>query len=88
MRKHFQICALGLASGMILAACNDDKHTVPPSTVTAGVGFEAFVQTLVEINTCDKSEPPDTNTSDFTYASDQDSAQPRDLSTVAPACTI
>ncbi len=88
MRKHFQICTLGLACGMILAACKDNTHIVPPSAATAGVGFEAFVQNLVGINTCDKSEALDTNGIDFTYASDQDTAQPRDISTVAPACLI
>jgi hypothetical protein len=88
MRKHLLVIAMGLAGGLMLAGCKDDGTTVPTApTVTPSVAFEAFVQGQTEQNTCESTLPAQTNNVDFTFASDQDDADPRDISAVAPACT-
>lgn len=88
MRKQLPAIALGLAAGLALAGCHDDSGTVStPPTVTPSVAFEPFVQTQTEQNTCETTSPASTNNVDFTFASDQDEAEARDVSSVAPACS-
>ncbi len=88
MRKYLLVTAIGLAAGLTLAGCNDGGTTVTtPTPVPTSVAFEAFVQNQTEQNTCESTLPAQTNNIDFTFASDQDDADPRDTSTVAPACS-
>ena len=88
MRKQLLVMAIGLAGSLTLAGCHDDSSTVPtPPTVTPSVAFEAFVQGQTEQNTCESASPAQTNAVDFTFASDQDDADARDISSVTPACS-
>jgi hypothetical protein len=89
MRKHLLVIAMGLGGGLVLAGCHDDGGTTVPTppTVTPSVAFETFVQTQTEQNTCESTVPAQTNNVDFTFASDQDDADPRDISAVTAACT-
>jgi hypothetical protein len=51
------------------------------------MSFEGLAFSLVESSTCDNTAPADINDVTFDYNADQDTAVPRDLSTIATACT-
>jgi hypothetical protein len=88
MRKHLLLMALGCTCGLTLIGCHDDGGTVATQpVVTPSIAFEAFVQAQTEMNTCESTSPAQTNGIDFTFASDQDDADARDVSLVTPACT-
>jgi hypothetical protein len=88
MGMSLKIAAMSLAVGMTLMGCHDDSSAPPTSPATPSVtSFEGYSFSLVEESTCDDTAPADINSIDFAFNQDQDTAVPRDLSTVATACT-
>ena len=51
------------------------------------MSFEGLAFSLVENSTCDTTAPADINDVTFDFNADQNTADPRELTTVATACT-
>ena len=87
MRKHLIISLL--ACGSALGGCNNDDSGAPPvsPTTTSAMSFEGLAFSLVENSTCDTTAPADINDVTFDFNADQDTADPRALTTIATACT-
>ena len=88
MRTQIKIALMGVAVGLTLMGCHDDNSAPPmPPPSPSTTSFEGYSFNLVETSTCDTTAPADINSIDFSFNPDQDTAAPRDLSTVAAACT-
>ena len=89
MRHQLKIGFLGLACSMALGGCKNDNSSAPPSPppTSSTTSFEGLSFSLVQKSTCDVTAPVDINAVDFSFNADQDTADPRDLTTVATACT-
>jgi hypothetical protein len=88
MRNYLTAIVGGVLVGFLLAGCHDDDR--PPSTPPApsATGFEAYAVQLIHVSTCESTDPVQTNGIEFSFAADQDTADPRDVSMDAPACTM
>jgi hypothetical protein len=87
MRKRLIIGLL--ACGSALMGCNNDDSSAPPvsPTTPSAMSFEGLAFSLVENSTCDTTAPADINDVTFDYNPDQNTADPRELTTIATACT-
>jgi len=87
MRKHLIIGLL--VCGSALSGCNNDNSGAPPTPppTSSAMSFEGLAFSLVENSTCDTAAPVDINDITFDFNADQDTAEPRELNTVATACT-
>ncbi len=86
MRMTHVVGLVAAIGGMVLVGC-DDNRTISPQPTPTTSDFEAFAQSLVVKSSCDTFIPADTNSVDFTFAADQDTAEPRDVSTVSAGCS-
>ena len=87
MRKTHVLGLAATAFGMVLAACGGEDHAATPQPAPATTDFETFAQSLVIKSTCTTFIPADTNSVDFTFAADQDTAEPRDTTTFTVGCS-
>lgn len=74
--------------GFLVAGCHDDPGKTPPSSPAApsATAFEAYAIQVIQVSSCENSAPVETNNIEFSFAADQDTAVPRDVSGIAPAC--
>ena len=87
MRKYLALIAAGSIGGVILAGCHNDQGQPPsPPPAPSATAFEPYAANLVETATCENNAPVETNSIIFSFAADQDTAPPRDVSTTATAC--
>ena len=96
MRNYGIATAAAAACALLLAGCSggsDYGSTAPPTNpppppppppLTAS--FEDYTRSLAQVFTCDHVAPNPVGTIAFTFASDQDTAPPRDLTGVATSC--
>jgi hypothetical protein len=91
MRTQVRAVLLSLAGVVSLAGCGGDDNgggqTPPPPPPPTTQAFEPFVQQQIQQSSCDTLEPASTTATPFTFANDQDTAEPRDVSAVTPGCT-
>jgi hypothetical protein len=87
MRKHLIIGLL--ACGSALMGCHNDDSGAPPTPppTSSAMSFEGLAFSLVENSTCDTTAPADINDITFDYNADQNTADPRELTTIATACS-
>jgi hypothetical protein len=88
MRKYLTMIAGGAICGLIVAGCHDDTSNPPTPPAPSATGFETYVHELIQGSSCDKSDPVQTNSIEFSFAADQDTADPRDVSAFAPTCVM
>lgn len=88
MRNYLGVIAVSAVCGFLLAGCNDRASTVPPSSPPApsATAFEAYAAEVIQVSTCENTAPVETNNIEFSFAADQDTAAPRDVSGISPAC--
>ena len=95
MRNYGMATAAAAACALLLAGCSggsDYGSTAPPTNppppppppLTAS--FEDYTRSLAQVFTCDHVAPNPVGTIAFTFASDQDTAPPRDLTGVTTSC--
>jgi hypothetical protein len=89
MNKPIKIGLAALASGIVLAACHSDDSSAPPTPPpsSSATSFEGLAFSLVEDSTCNTTTPTDINDTDFAFNPDQDTADPRGLTSITTACT-
>jgi hypothetical protein len=88
MSTFLKVGVMGLALGITLMGCHDDSSAPPTSPPSPSMtSFEGYSFSLVEESTCDDTAPADINVIDFAFNQDQDTATPRDVTTVTSACT-
>jgi len=88
MNKPIKIGLAALATGIALVGCHsDDSGTPPTPPSSSATSFEGLAFSLVEDSTCNTTTPTDINDTDFAFNPDQDTAAPRDLSSIATTCT-
>jgi hypothetical protein len=87
MRKHLMIGLI--ACGSALVGCNNNDSGAPPVSpaTSSATSFEGLAFSLVENSTCDSTAPADINDVSLDFNADQDTADPRALTTIATACT-
>jgi hypothetical protein len=86
MRKYLTVMMGGAVCGFLIAGCHDDSGNAPTPPAPSATMFESYAQELIQGSTCEKANPVQTNNIAFSFAADQDTADPRDISAIAPAC--
>jgi hypothetical protein len=89
MNKPIKIGLAALACGIALVGCHNDDNGAPPTPPpsSSATSFEGLAFSLVEDSTCNTTAPTDINDTDFAFNPDQDTADPRDLTSITTACT-
>ena len=89
MNKPIKIGLAALASGIALVGCHSDDSGAPPTPPpsSSATSFEGLAFSLVEDSTCNTTIPTDINDTDFAFNPDQDTADPRALTSIATTCT-
>jgi hypothetical protein len=88
MRKYVTMFAVGAVGGFLVAGCHDDTSNPPTPPAPSATGLETYVHELIQGSSCDSTDPVQTNSIEFSFAADQDTADPRDVSTIAPTCVL
>ena len=88
MRNYSVVIAVSTVCGFLIAGCNDGTSTVPPSSPAApsATAFETYAVQVIQGSTCENTAPVETNKIEFSFAADQDTAVPRDVSAIAASC--
>lgn len=88
MRNYLVVIAVSTVCGFLVAGCNDSTSTVPPSSPPApsATAFETYAVEVIQVSTCENTKPVETNNIEFSFAADQDTAVPRDVSGISPSC--
>jgi hypothetical protein len=89
MNKTIKIGLAALATGIALVGCHSDEGGAPPSQPpsSSATSFEGLAFSLVEESTCNTTTPTDINDTDFAFNPDQDTADPRSLTSITTTCT-
>jgi hypothetical protein len=86
MRKYLTVILGGAVAGFLVAGCHDDTGNPPTPAAPSATSLETYVHELIQGSTCESTDPVQTNSIEFSFAADQDTADPRDVSTDAPTC--
>jgi hypothetical protein len=89
MYRSIKIGLAALATAIALVGCHSDDSGAPPAPPpsSSATSFEGLAFSLVEDSTCNTTTPTDINDTDFAFNPDQDTADPRDLTSIATSCT-
>ncbi|MDP9088999.1 MAG: hypothetical protein M3O26_09705 [Pseudomonadota bacterium] len=88
MRNYSVVIAVTAVCGFLVACGNDGTSKVPPSSPAApsATAFETYAAQVIQGSTCENTAPVETSNIEFSFAADQDTAAPRDVSAIAPNC--
>jgi hypothetical protein len=88
MRKNFKAIAGGAVCGLLIVGCHQDNgHPSSTPAAPSAAAFESYAGELIQGSTCENINPVATNNIEFSFAADQDTAVPRDVSMIEPTCT-